>query len=130
MTRTRITIDSVLDRDHVRVLISTDGKTEKPVVMEKAALEELLTDRKELWTKDRNGKDRLIRDIEGEVVSFDQTDTPFFTELSSAVRPREIRRISRRDIRRDLKTPKRETEVQRREIRKIHEKLRKRMGGA
>ncbi|MFW9835518.1 MAG: hypothetical protein ACFFEK_16065 [Candidatus Thorarchaeota archaeon] len=130
MARTRITIDSVLDRDNVRVLISTDGKTEKPVVMEKEALKELLKDRKELWTKDREGKDRLIRDIEGEVVSFEQTDTPFFTEISAAFRPREMRKIRRRDIRRDLRTPKRETEDRRKKIRKIQDKLRKRMGGA
>jgi siroheme synthase (precorrin-2 oxidase/ferrochelatase) len=130
MARTRITIDSVLDRDNVRVLISTDGKTETPVVMEKEALKELLKDRKELWTKNREGKDRLIRDIEGEVVSFEQTDTPFFIEISTIVRPREVRKIRRRDIRRGLRTPKRETEGRRKKIRKIQEKLRKRMGGA
>jgi siroheme synthase (precorrin-2 oxidase/ferrochelatase) len=130
MARTRITIDSVLDRDNVRVLISTDGKTETPVVMEKEALKELLKDRKELWTKNREGKDRLIRDIEGEVVSFEQTDTPFFIEISTIVRPREVRKIRRRDIRRGLRTPKRETEGRRKKIRKIEEKLRKRMGGA
>ena len=62
MTGTRITVDSVIDKKHVRVLISTDGKTEKPVIMEMDALKELVKDRKELFKKDK--KSELRRDID------------------------------------------------------------------
>lgn len=129
MNKTRITVDSVLDKDHVRVLISTDGKTEKPMIMEKKALEELLKERKDLWEKDKEGKDKLVRHIESEVVSFTDTDTAFFDELTKKVRRRDIKKIRRDDIKRGLKKPERLTGTRRGVILRRQKKLRERMEG-
>ena len=88
MAKTRIYIDSVLDKDTVRVLISTDGKKETPVILEMKALERLLKKRKDLWKTfevRRKGEIEtrvvLRRDIEGEALTFDESETPFFEKL-------------------------------------------------
>ncbi|MHA2302156.1 MAG: hypothetical protein ACXACD_14515 [Candidatus Thorarchaeota archaeon] len=124
MARTRIYVDSVIDKDHVRVLISTDGKTETPVIMEKKALEKLLKDKKDLWRKvklkDKEER-RLKRNIEGEAVTFPEADTPFFKQLVTRFRrpprltderrvppdERRVKRIKVRDIKTGLKKPTR-----------------------
>ena len=70
MVRTRIYIDSVLDRDTVRVLISTDGKTETPVIMEMAALEKLLEEKNEFWRTvevRRKGQTRKLRVLKRDI---------------------------------------------------------------
>ena len=138
MARTRIYVDSVIDKDHVRVLISTDGKTEKPLILEKKAFEELVKDEKDFWkevTKGRRTIRKLRRDIEGEVVTFPDTETPFFKDLTKSFErpPREIdehrvRRVKRSNITRELKRPTRATGQLRRKLHDRQERLRKRTG--
>ena len=121
MAKTRIYIDSVLDRDTVRVLISTDGKKETPVIMEMKALEKLLEKRDDLWETfevRRKGKIEtrrvLRRNIEGEALTFDKSETPFFEKLVKdhggpfrLTERGEVRRVKRDSIGVRLKKPSR-----------------------
>ena len=131
MTETRITVDSVIDKDHVRVLISTDGKTEKPVIMEKKALKELVKGTKEFFDKDK--KDELKRDLEGEVATFKERGTSVAPpRVHTFFVRREKKTIRARDVRRDLtglKKPKSLTKTRLSNIRRKQKKLRKRMEG-
>lgn len=115
-------MDSVLDRDTVRVLISTDGKTETPVIMDMTALEKLLKDKSEFWRAvevRRKGETKTLRvlrrDIEGEAITFDKTDTPFFEKLVEdhggplrLTEKGEVRRVKKSGIKDGLKKPSRE----------------------
>jgi hypothetical protein len=116
----RITIDSVLDENHVRVLISTDGKTEKAIVMEKTAVKQLLSSK------------RLKRRIEGEVFSMKDPEKSVATYLRSRVPSGILREIpsEQRQKLKKLKKPESLTSTKRkRRIRGLQEKLRERMGG-
>lgn len=142
MARTRLYVDSVLDRDHVRVLISTDGKTETAIIMEKKALEKLLRGKKEFWRQfkvrdiaERRTKteERLIRKIEGEVVTFPESETPFFEKLVKDFRrpPRlmdesQVRKVKVERIKDGLKKPARSRGRLRNDLIERQEVLRKR----
>lgn len=142
MARTRIYVDSVLDRDHVRVLISTDGKTETPIIMEKKALEKLLRGKKDFWKtfNVRNIEEKktlpvtkLKRKIEGEVVTFPESETPFFEKLVKDFRrpPKLIdeslvKRVKMSRIKDGLKIPTRSRGKLRESLLKRQEELRKR----
>lgn len=140
MVRTRIYIDSVLDRDTVRVLISTDGKTETPVIMEMAALEKLLEEKNEFWRTvevRRKGQTRklrvLKRDIEGEAITFDRTETPFFEKLVkdhggrfSLTDEGDVRRVKKGRIKDGLKKPSRSRGTLRQKLERRKKTLRRR----
>ncbi|MCK4567185.1 MAG: hypothetical protein KAU48_07740, partial [Candidatus Thorarchaeota archaeon] len=133
MTRTRVYVDSVVDNKHVRVLISTDGRTEKPLIIEKEALEIMVESREEFWREvsirgsegPRRKERKLRRDIEGKVVLFPEADTPFFMELvKSFQRPprlrdeKQVKIVRKRDIKRELKRTVSETGKFREDLRK------------
>jgi len=142
MARTRIYVDSVLDRDHVRVLISTDGKTEEPIIMKRKALEKLLRGKKEFWKKfmvrdiekkETKTVERLIWKIEGEVVTFPESETPFFEKLVKDFRrpprltdEREVKRVGMARIKDGLKRPTRSRGKLRHSLLEKQEELRKR----
>ncbi|MFX1580209.1 MAG: hypothetical protein ACFFBJ_11215 [Promethearchaeota archaeon] len=140
MTRTRIYVDSVLDRDHVRVLISTDGKTETAIVMEKEALEKLLRDKEDFWESvniRRKGETKRVkmlkRKIEGEVVTFPENETPFFEKLvKDYQRPPKlldeklVKKVKKQRIKDGLKKPTRSRGTLRNLLLERQEELRKR----
>lgn len=115
--KVRITIDSVLDKDRVRVLISTDGKREKSVIMEKTALAKLLQ------------VEKLERKIEGDVYTIEDRGAAFegvihrpdVTRLRASEIPDAVLRLRR---------PKSATGAKRTRIRNLQKTLRRRMGGA
>ena len=80
----RLTIDSILDKDRVRILISTDQRTEKDFVVTKSDLNRLL-------------KERIEKYAEGLVFIFDDRENrvPKFLEGIDALKtiPDEFRRI-------------------------------------
>ena len=139
MAKTRIYIDSVLDRDTVRVLVSTDGKRETPVIMEMEALEILLQKRTDLWETfevRRKGKIEtrtvLKRNIEGEALTFDASETPFFEKLvkdhGGPFRLREsgeVQRVKHDQITRRFKKPSRARGSLRRKLETRKKALRK-----
>ena len=140
MARTRIYVDSVLDRDHVRVLISTDGKTETAIVMEKEALEKLLRDKEDFWESvdiRRKGETKRVkmlkRKIEGEVVTFPESETPFFEKLvKDYQRPPKlldeklVKKVKKQRIKDGLKKPTRSRGTLRNLLLERQEELRKR----
>ena len=138
MARTRIYVDSVLDKEHVRVLISTDGKTEKPLILDKDAFEVLVKDEKEFWkdvTRGRRTIRKLRRDIEGEVITFPDSETPFFKDLEETFKrpPRlmdegRVRKVRKENLQRQFKKPTRATGKLQKKLRDRRERIRKRTG--
>ncbi len=115
----RITIDSVLDKNRVRVLVSTDGKTEKSIIMDKVAVKQLLKSTK------------LKRRIEGEVYSLkdqERSVAGFLKITPSSRLLREIPPEQRQKIKK-LKKPQKVTPTKQMHIRSLQRKLRERMGG-
>lgn len=113
----RITVDSMLDENRVRVLISTDGKKERPVIMEKKALAKLLQ------------VEKLERKMEGDVFTIEDR-----TASIEGLAPRVgVDRLREDDIPATLlrlKKPTSATGAKRTRIRKLQKTLRRRMGGA
>jgi hypothetical protein len=141
MVRTRIYVDSVLDRDHVRVLISTDGKTETAIILEKEALEKLLRDKEDFWESvdiRRKGETKRVRilkrKIEGEAITFPESETPFFEKLvRDYQRPpkltdeKQVKKVKKERIKDGLKKPTRSRGKLRNSLLKRQEELRKRV---
>jgi len=64
----RLCIDSILDSERVRILVSTDGKRETPFVVTKTNLARLL--RKKAIPRDAESKVYEVEDIEGKTMAY------------------------------------------------------------
>ena len=64
----RLCIDSMLDSERVRILVSTDGKTEKPFIVEKKNLARLLKIKK--IPRDAESNVYEFEDVEGKTIAY------------------------------------------------------------
>ena len=64
----RLCIDSILDTERVRILVSTDGKTEKPLIVAKKNLARLLKIRK--IPRDAESNVYELEDIESKTMAY------------------------------------------------------------
>lgn len=108
--------------------------------MEMKALEKLLRDRKDFWKTfevRRKGEIEtrkvLRRDIEGEAVTFDESETPFFERLVKdhggpfrLTDRGEVRRVEKERIKEGLKKPSRSRGSLRRKLESRKKDLRRR----